>query len=475
MTTKDLEVFILNNIYMFSFTLNSKNAIESLFPEGIHDYLDYGEDNLKKLILNRIVLYFEKQFENKKLPQLFKKYIEYNRKEVLTAGDFVLFDELLSKMDYELSFDDVSKITSNEKVKKFLDNKISKEILDTNDFLGQLYEFVNIGIEEKDQEIDINAISDDNVKLFKNDMRFYSMLTPEQEKMYTIKYKETRDPEAKEMLICCNQRLVWSEAARFMNRGLEFLDLISEGNIGFMKALDRFDPDLGYKLSTYITWWVRQAIRRAIHEKGKTIRYPVHLGERFSKLSRIENILRQELQRTPTDEEVLNLWNELSNSKKTMTLERIKELRNYKDNSDPISLNKIEGNDDDCELVDFIADEGAVDPVKYSEEIDIKLLLDKALDELSIFKTEEGNKRASQMVRMREGIFNEETIRILEKLGKNTIPREMTLWEIADIYGISGERVRQIVEKAKRGMKKYLLPYETGKKPLVKKKEKNNR
>lgn len=459
-TIKELENLILDNTEMFYFAFNDKNVIEILFYDGINKYLSYDEEKLKRIIYKRVMEYFENQFENKKLPVLFNKYIEYYKKETIDATDFVLFDELLSKIDYELSFDDVSKITSNKKVSEYLNQKISKEIIEANDFLEQLYGFVNIEDDEKLKEIDINAIADDNVKLYKNDCRAYGLLNYEEERMYAIKYRNTKDEEAKEMLICCNQRLVWREANRYLNRGLELLDLIDEGNIGLMKAIDRFDPDLGYKLSTYITWWIRQTIRRAVYEKGRTIRIPVHLSERFNKLSKIENMLIQKLEREPTDIEILNLWNELTNGKNKMTLDRIKEIRGYKEKADLISLNKIEGENEESELADFIADEEASDPVKYSEEIEIRLVINRVLDELDNFKTEEGSKRAAQMVRMYEGIFNEETVKILVNAGKNAFPRNMTLNEIAEIYGISGERVRQIIEKAKRGMKQHIISYE---------------
>ena len=277
------------------------------------------------------------------------------------------------------------------------------------------------------------------------------------------------------MLVGCNQGLVVAVARKYQNRGLSLLDLIQEGNIGLLSAIPKYNPYLGWRFSTYVMWWIRQAIVRGLNETSRTIRIPVHLNERFNKLSRIEAVLFQDLCREPTDEEILEMWNkQVKSDKDLMTIEKIREMRIYRDTITPTSLNKevSDGEKDDSSLQEFIADENVESPVDYAERVETIALLNKALDELNAFTTPERNIRAAQMFRMYEGIFDKTTENILRAASKPTEERKMILIEIGKVFGISGERVRQIIEKTKRSIKMSINSYENGDKHLYKKKKK---
>jgi len=477
---KELEKIILEKASMFSFAFES-DIVKSLFPKDLSLYVALEEERINRIIASHIIKYFEDKFNNKCLPTLFNKYLESKGKKEIDASDFVLFDELLDKMDdYELSFDDVSTIISNPKVKKYLSREISPAILNANSFLNQLYEFYKMANEEvkEDIQVDVSSITDDSYKLYNNDCRFYSLLSIEEEKMYAIRYYETKDPEALDMLVGCNQGLVKKVALKYTHRGLPLLDLIQEGNIGLMKAIEKFNPYLGWKFSTYATWWIRQAVIRGLHENARTIRVPVHLSERFNKLSRIESYLSQELGRNPTDEEVLEEWNKQATSEKEkMDLYKIREMILYKDTVTPLSLNKevSDGEKDDSELQDFIANENIETPVEYAEKQETIAQINKALDELDVFKTPEGNRRGAQVIRMREGIFDDTTRNILRAAGKSTLDRKMILSEISEVLGICGERVRQLEEKSRKGLEKNLRDYENPNSLKLKKKNKKKK
>ena len=477
----ELEKIILEKASVFSFAFNN-DIIKILFPEGLSKYLSLEDDELNKVIFSHLIKYFENEFKNNQLPDLFNKYLKTRNKDWVDATDFVLFDELLEKIEnYELSFDDVASIINNTNVKKYLEKDISQDILNANSFLNQIHDFYEMSIDEEKEfdegknQQDLSSITNDNYKLYRYDCSFYKLLTLEEEKMYTIKYYETQDPEAFEMLVGCNQGLVVAVARKYQNRGLSLLDLIQEGNIGLLSAIPKYNPYLGWRFSTYVMWWIRQAIVRGLNETSRTIRIPVHLNERFNKLSRIEAVVFQDLCREPTDEEILEMWNkQVKSDKDIMTIEKIREMRIYRDTITPTSLNKevSDGEKDDSSLQEFIADENVESPVDYAERVETIALLNKALDELNAFTTPERNIRAAQMFRMYEGIFDKTTENILRAASKPTEERKMILIEIGKVFGISGERVRQIIEKTKRSIKMSINSYENGDKHLYKKKKK---
>ena len=195
------------------------------------------------------------------------------------------------------------------------------------------------------------VMSDDPVKLYLKEIGSYPLLTIEQE-IELAKRIESGDEAAKKSLAESNLRLVVSIAKRYVGRGLSFLDLIQEGNLGLIKAVDKFDYTKGYKFSTYATWWIRQAITRSIADQSRTIRIPVHMSEVINKTYRVSRTLLQELGREPTEQELAKAMN--------LPIEKVREI--LKVSADPISLDTPIGEEDDSHLGDFIKDERIVGP-----------------------------------------------------------------------------------------------------------------
>ena len=195
----------------------------------------------------------------------------------------------------------------------------------------------------------------DPVRMYLKEIGRINLLSSDEEFEYA-KLAEQGDEYAKNMLAESNLRLVVSIAKRYVGRGMLFLDLIQEGNIGLMKAVDKFDPSKGYKFSTYATWWIRQAITRAIADQARTIRIPVHMVETINKLARVQRQLTQELNREPTDEELAK--------KIGISVEKVREV--YKISQDPVSLETPIGEEDDSHLGDFIKDERTMSPEEYA-------------------------------------------------------------------------------------------------------------
>ena len=259
----------------------------------------------------------------------------------------------------------------------------------------------------------------DPVRMYLKEIGQIKLLTMDEELALADRILAGED-EAKNILAEANLRLVVSIAKRYVGRGMLFLDLIQEGNIGLMKAVDKFDVSKGYKFSTYATWWIRQAITRAIADQARTIRVPVHMVETINRLARVQRQLTLELNREPTEDEL--------SEKLNMPVEKIREV--YKISQDPVSLETPIGEEEDSHLGDFVPDERNMSPEDYTTNEMLKGEISDVLETLT--------EREEKVIRLRFGLED----------GKSR-----TLEEVGQMFGVTRERIRQIEAKALRKLR----------------------
>ena len=264
-----------------------------------------------------------------------------------------------------------------------------------------------------------SAKVNDPVRMYLKEIGVVPLLSNEEEKELAIAV-ENGDLEAKQRLAEANLRLVVSIAKRYVGRGMQFLDLIQEGNMGLMKAVDKFDYSKGFKFSTYATWWIRQAITRAIADQARTIRIPVHMVETINKLVREQRNLLQELGQDPTPEQIAERMD--------MTPDKVREI--LKIAQEPVSLETPIGEEADSHLGDFIEDEVIENPVDYTTRVVLREQLDEVLDTLT--------DREENVLRLRFGL-DDGKMRTLEDVGK--------------VFNVTRERIRQIEAKALRKLR----------------------
>ncbi len=339
------------------------------------------------------------------------KTFEERKKELIKLGKkkgFITYEELAENLKgLELDADSLDDLYNSLR-----ENQIDVVSEGGND---EEADNGNIDTESLTKDLTIN----DPVRMYLKEIGQIKLLTNEEESELADRII-AGDEEAKARLAEANLRLVVSIAKRYVGRGMLFLDLIQEGNIGLMKAVEKFDVDKGFKFSTYATWWIRQAITRAIADQARTIRVPVHMVETINKLARIERQLTLELNREPSEEELAK--------KMGTTVEKIRDV--YKISQEPVSLETPIGEEEDSHLGDFIPDETNMSPEDYA----INELLKDEISEILLTLTE----REEKVIRLRFGLED---------------GRPRTLEEVGQLFGVTRERIRQIEAKALRKLR----------------------
>ena len=281
----------------------------------------------------------------------------------------------------------------------------------------------NLKDDEDDIDIDLSIPEginiDDPVRMYLKEIGRVPLLSADEE-IKLAKHMEDGDLEAQKRLAEANLRLVVSIAKRYVGRGMLFLDLIQEGNLGLIKAVEKFDYNKGYKFSTYATWWIRQAITRAIADQARTIRIPVHMVETINKLIRVSRQLLQSLGREPSPEEIAKEMD--------VSVDRVREI--MKIAQEPVSLETPIGEEEDSHLGDFIEDHDAPAPAEAASFVLLKEQLEDVLDTLT--------EREEKVLRLRFGL-DDGRARTLEEVGQN--------------FGVTRERIRQIEAKALRKLR----------------------
>jgi len=354
----------------------------------------------------------QKKFEER-LVEL--KAFAKKKKNVLEPGEIADFFS-----DYELSDDNFDRIY------EFMEQNgidllriVEEEEEDVPDEEIDLSEEEEVDVENIDLSVPDGVSIEDPVRMYLKEIGKVPLLSAEEE-IELAKRMEDGDEEAKKRLAEANLRLVVSIAKRYVGRGMLFLDLIQEGNLGLIKAVEKFDYTKGYKFSTYATWWIRQAITRAIADQARTIRIPVHMVETINKLIRVSRQLLQELGREPTPEEIAAEMN--------LPVERVREI--LKISQEPVSLETPIGEEEDSHLGDFIQDDNVPVPAEAAAFTLLKEQLVEVLETLT--------DREQKVLRLRFGL-DDGRARTLEEVGKE--------------FKVTRERIRQIEAKALRKLR----------------------
>ncbi|HMM00604.1 MAG TPA: RNA polymerase sigma factor RpoD [Bacilli bacterium] len=315
-------------------------------------------------------------------------------------------------------------------VKNLDEKKLNQDIVEDEDVMFD-DSFDDSNEEEETDDLDVDRFNrlangdvkvNDSVKMYLHEIGHHELLKPDEE-VELAKRIEAGDEDAKDRLINCNLRLVVNIAKHYLGRGMQFLDLIQEGNLGLMKAVEKFDYKKGFKFSTYATWWIRQAITRAIADQARTIRIPVHMVETINKITRVQRQLVQELGRDPTAEEISDKLDG------AMPPERIREIQRIA--LEPVSLETPIGEEEDSHIGDFIEDKDTLSPTDYTSNI---LLVEEIYEVMHDCLTD----REDRVIRLRYGL-DDNRPRTLEEVGKE--------------FGVTRERIRQIEAKAIRKMR----------------------
>ncbi len=360
----------------------------------------------------------------------------------------VILNKVLRKIKYKL----VNNVIDMEVLQEIIFNLFEEEIVseDILDYICKELKKLGIIITENNRyELDLNGYNgfvEDSVKQYLKEIGKYPLLTAKQEQELAKKSKEN-DKYAAKKLAEHNLRLVVSIAKKYVGRGLNFLDLIQEGNLGLLKAVERFDVDKGYRFSTYATWWIRQAITRGISDSSRTIRLPVHISEMVNKYKKFVRDYEDNYEHKPSDEEIMAYLD--------VSIENLKEIK--KASNDKVSLETPIGEEDDSQLGDFISDEDAINPIEVLEENDLKERMKEVVDSLSAreqlvlylrFGLDISLEELQELVAETYGIKDIDTINNIILSKQLHVKKARTLEEIGKIFNLTRERVRQIQKKA---------------------------
>lgn len=329
------------------------------------------------------------------------------------ADDGDLFDKVLERLEKEKI--EFIPVLANE----IEDDSVLLEDIDDIDVVSELEGVEEVDLSQVDLSVPEGVGLDDPVRMYLKEIGKVPLLTAEEE-IELAKKMELGDEEAKKKLAESNLRLVVSIAKRYVGRGMLFLDLIQEGNLGLIKAVEKFDYKKGYKFSTYATWWIRQAITRAIADQARTIRIPVHMVETINKLMRVSRQLVQELGGEPSPEELAERLN--------MPVEKVREI--MKIAQEPVSLETPIGEEEDSHLGDFIQDENVPVPADAATYMMLKEQIGEVLTGLT--------PREQEVLRLRFGLDD---------------GRSRTLEEVGRQFNVTRERIRQIEAKALRKLR----------------------
>ena len=363
-------------------------------------------DNEKDLSLENGEVTEEQKAIMEKKANIMLEIIEKGKK-----NEFLTFNEIHS------AFDGIE--VSPEELERLYDVLESEKIEVVEDMDKELEEIEVSKEELEDLSVPEGISIDDHVKMYLKEIGKVDLLSADEENDLAKKMSDG-DEEAKKKLAEANLRLVVSIAKRYVGRGMMFLDLIQEGNLGLIRAVDKFDYTKGFKFSTYATWWIRQAITRAIADQARTIRIPVHMVETINKLVRVSRQLVQELGREPTPEELAKGLN--------MSVEKVREIS--KISQEPVSLETPIGEEEDSHLGDFIPDDDAPAP---SEAASYVLLKEQLVDVLKTLTP-----REAKVLKLRFGLID---------------GRQRTLEEVGKEFNVTRERIRQIEAKALRKLR----------------------
>ncbi len=348
--------------------------------------------------------------ENKKT---LKELIEAGK----ATGTLTTAEIIESLDDLELDLEQLDKLydTLEEQNIKIIDDAEDEAALVDSDFTLDVPD-------AEDSEVSLNndlIAIDDPVKVYLKEIGRYPLLTPEEEIELAMRIAQG-DQEAKRRLSEANLRLVVSISKRYVGRGMQFLDLIQEGNMGLMKAVEKFDYTKGFKFSTYATWWIRQAITRAIADQARTIRIPVHMVETINKVKKVSSLLLHKNGHEPTAEEVA--------SELDMPVEKVREIMRVA--QEPVSLETPIGEEEDSHLGNFIPDEDAPAPAEAASHTLLREQLSEVLSTLT--------PREEKVLRLRFGLED---------------GRSRTLEEVGKVFNVTRERIRQIEAKALRKLR----------------------